>query len=490
MRNISSFLLWAAALIAIVACSDDDHFSSSPQYRLTFSTDTVKIDTVFSKVPSATKTFWVYNKSGEGIRCSSVRLAQGNQTGFRVNVDGAYLGASQGFQVPNVEIRNNDSIRVFVELTSPVNNMEAPQKLSDDLVFVLESGVEQRVCLSAWTWDAVMLNDLVVNGDTTIATSQPVVVYGGITVSENATLSIGEGTTLYFHENAGLNVYGKLLIEGSPEHNVVLRGDRIDRMFDYLPYDRVSGQWQGIHFYEPSYGNVLNYVDIHSAYNGVVCDSASVEKMKLELSNSVIHNCQGYGLLTTNAVVDVVNCQVSNTLHDCVAFRGGVGRLWHCTLAQFYPYDANRGAALRFGNVFEDKVYPLYQFDCINSIVTGYANDVVMGEADSTANYEFSFDHCLLRTPAIEDTIRIKDVIWEDPKDTVICGYKQFAKFDTDNFIYDFRLKKNAQAIGTANPDFALEYDRLGVRRDEEPDMGCYEFVGEENSESGEGSKE
>ena len=478
MRHFGNFAwLWTLLLMALSACSDDDHFSSSAQYLLSFSTDTVKIDTVFSRVPSATKTFWVYNRSGEGIRCTNVRLAQGNQTGFRVNVDGSYLGAAQGYQVPNIEIRDKDSIRVFVELTSPVNNLDEPQLLTDDLVFSLESGVEQKVALTAWTWDAVMVNDWHVTADTTLSIQKPVVVYGGITVEENATLSIEQGTMLYFHENAGLNVYGRLLVNGTADNNVVLRGDRIDHMFDYLPYDRVSGQWQGLHFYESSYENVVNFADIHSAYNGVVCDSADVSRLKLQLANSVVHNCQGYGVSATHAVVDIVNCQITNTLNDCVAFLGGVGRVLQCTLAQFYPFDANRGAALRFGNVRDGKVYPLYDFSCVNSIVTGYADDVVMGEADTTANYKFAFRNCLLRTPAIDDTVNVKDVVWEDPKDTVSCGYKQFVNIDTDNLIYDFRIKASSPAVGKADAADAPEFDRLGIRRGEEPDMGCYVHV-------------
>ena len=85
-------------LIALFSCTDDDDFTTSPANCLDFSLDTVRLDTVFSQVPTATKTFWVYNHSGSGIRCSSVRLEKGNQTGFRVNVDGVYLGASaEGF---------------------------------------------------------------------------------------------------------------------------------------------------------------------------------------------------------------------------------------------------------------------------------------------------------------------------------------------------------------------------------------------------------
>ena len=222
---------------------------------------------------------------------------------------------------------------------------------------------------------------------------------------------------------------------------------------------------------------MVNFADIHSAYNGVVCDSADVSRLKLQLANSVVHNCQGYGVSATHSVVDIVNCQITNTLNDCVAFLGGVGRVLQCTLAQFYPFDANRGAALRFGNVRDGKVYPLYDFSCVNSIVTGYADDVVMGEADTTANYKFAFRNCLLRTPVIDDTVNVKDVVWEDPKDTVSCGYKQFVNIDTDNLIYDFRIKASSPAVGKADAADAPEFDRLGIRRGEEPDMGCYEHV-------------
>ena len=151
-----------------------------------------------------------------------------------------------------------------------------------------------------------------------------------------------------------------------------------------------------------------------------------------------------------------------------------------CTIAQFYPYDANRGAALRFANVRDGKPLPLYSFNCINCLVTGYDDDVVMGEADTTANYSFHFDHCLLRTPAIEDTVNVRDVIWENPKDTVGCGTKHFKNIDIDLIKYDFRLDSMSMAIGKAAVIEDLPNDRLGYRRDDEPDIGCYEFRKEE----------
>lgn len=94
-----SFLLLLSAVMMMVACSDDDAFTTSRSNLLTFSTDTLRLDTTFSNVPTSTKIFWVYNKSGDGLRLTNVRLAQGNQTGFRVNVDGVELSAANGYQL-------------------------------------------------------------------------------------------------------------------------------------------------------------------------------------------------------------------------------------------------------------------------------------------------------------------------------------------------------------------------------------------------------
>ena len=124
---------------------------------------------------------------------------------------------------------------------------------------------------------------------------KPIVIYGGIKVDSMATLNIKEGATLYFHQNAGIQVYGKLLAEGTSEKPVTLRGDRIDHMFDYLPYDRTPGQWQGIKLMEYSQDNVLKYTDLHSAYDGIVVDSSDVNIQKLLLESSTVHNCQGVG---------------------------------------------------------------------------------------------------------------------------------------------------------------------------------------------------
>lgn len=488
IKNIFVILSAVIAPLIMGACTDEDSFTVSPSNLLTFSTDTLKLDTVFSKVPTPTYTFWVYNKSGDGIRCTNVRLANGNQTGFRVNVDGEYLSPTAGYQISDVEIRDKDSIRVLVELTSPMNGASEPQQVADDLVFLLESGVEQRVNLSAYSWDAELMRNVVVDKDMLIdGFGKPIVIYGGLCVDSFATLRIAAGTTLYFHSDAGLDVYGCLKAEGSAEKNVVFRGDRTDRMFDYLPYDKVSGQWKGVHFNSSSYDNELTYTDIHSTFDGVVCDSSDVSRTKLTLRNSIIHNCQGYGLFSVNSKVVAENTQITNAMNGSVAVTGGDFTINHCTLAQFYPFDSNRGAALYYTNHSGETPMPLLRMDCINSIVTGYAYDQVMADSmkDETVAYNYRFVNSMLRTPEPKDkdgnvipNDRIINTLFENVEDTsVISGYKNFRLVDIDLQSYDFHLSEKSPAIGAASAELSFPTDRDGNQRDDKPDIGCYEFL-------------
>lgn len=489
MMNYFKYYLWLfVSVIMATSCSDDDSFTTSSNNLLTFSVDTIRMDTVFSKVPTSRRSLWVYNKSGDGIRCTSVRLVNGNRSGFRVNVDGTYLGKESGYQTSDVEIRNKDSIFINIELTSPQNNKIGPQYMEDNLVFVLESGVEQKVNLNAYSWDADIIRNLRIKNDTVISSDRPIVVYGNMTIDSLATATIVPGTTIYFHSGSGLDVYGRLLAEGTAEKNIVFRGDRTDKMFNYLPYDMVSGQWNGIHFHSSSFQNLMSYTDTHGTFDGIVCDSSDVSKLKLALYNSTVHNCQGYGLKSVNSVVDVRNCQLTNAQKDCAAIYGGGALFLNCTIAQFYPFDSNYGAALRFTNGIEDEGgkhdYPLYQMDCINSLVTGYADDVVMRVVrDSTVAYSYKFVSSILRTDSLEENENIINVIWENVDsvdiDTVSGGEKNFRLVDRYTQHYDFHLSERSRAIGaaTTETEYAMPIDRDGRRRDDHPDIGCYEFV-------------
>ena len=436
MKRIFYFL----TLLLCVACADDESFSTSTGLKLEFSVDTLRLDTVFSRTPSSTYSFWVHNRNNDGIRLQTVRLRRGNQSGYRVNVDGVYLDNNNGSQTSDIEIRRNDSILVFVELTAPETYREEPTTLEDDLLFTLESGVEQKVLLQAWAWDAVKLYSPVISTDSVIDSRVPYIIYGDLVIREGATLTL-RNTSLFFHDGAGVECYGNLKTE-----KCLMRGDRLDRMFSYLPYDHVSGQWKGVHFYESSRRNELIDSEIRNAIQGIVCDSAALDstQYRLLMQRCVVHNCQGNGVMATNAKTRLEDCQLTNSEGDCLRIIGGMAEIRYCTLAQFYPFTGSRGVALRFSNAA-----PLVSLDAEGLIVTGYADDELMGErVHATHDFNYSFRHCLLRTPSVaDDTAHFNDIIWEKPDDEV-QGKDHFVLIDEDHLDYDFHLDAKSPAAG------------------------------------------
>lgn len=468
-------ILWlvinVVSLWMMTSCLDDEDFSASKHDVLSFSVDTVCLDTVFSNVPSATQSIWVYNHTNKDIRCSTIRLTGGNQNGYRVNVDGIYLSPNVGYQAQDVEVRRGDSIRVFIELTSPRQNANQPQLVTDQLQFNLGSGVRQVLDIKAYAWDAILLQNAYINKDTVFATNKPILVREGIWVDSAATLTLSAGSSLYFDEKAPLVVAGRLFVFGEKGKEVILRGSSLNKLFDNLPYDRTAGRWQGIHFLSSSEGNKISFADIHSAYDGVVLDSCGMAQTSLLLENSTIHNCQGYGLAVNHAKLIVRNSQLSNTQNYCLYVNDADVDMNQVTIAQFYPFRGGRASAVGIQ-------MPFRQLLVRNTLITGYKDDEleIMGRKEELS--PFLFDHCVLRKNEFMETdgLNFKHVVYENLKDTVSFGERHFKVFDTANYIYDFHLSSSSAAIDAADPQTALPYDRDGNERDDKPDIGCYEY--------------
>ena len=462
----------------MASCDDDEAYTTSPSALLAFSADTIRFDTVFTTIGSATQLFKVYNRGDEPMMLSSIRLAGRGETGFRVNVDGL-----SGTEFTDVEVRDGDSLYVFVEVTVDPRNEDNPFLLRDSLQFLLQSGICQQVQLEAYGQDMIVLRGTVFSTDTTLTGERPHVVYDSLVVDSNATLSLSEGVRLHFHNGAFVRVYGTLKADGSVERPVVFRGDRLDRMFDDLPYDRLDNQWGGITLSASSFDNYLNHVDIHSGSWGIRCDSSASDRNKLTIENSVIHNVAGNALSAVGGRLWIGNSELTNAGSHCLKVRGGDVQVVHSTLANFYPW-AYRGAALSLSNEW----CPLTRADFRSSIVTGYSSNELMLMRDKvdTLAFNFRFSHCLLNIPADSigaDTlpdgryyrVRIDSVEHE------VSRITNFPFIDTDIFYYDFSLDSLSQAVGAGNPEDALNLyplDRLGRIRseDEAPDAGAREL--------------
>lgn len=484
-------LIGVWGIIMLGSC-DDEKFSTSPAYSFSFSTDTVSFDTVFTTLGSATYKLVVYNRNDRSLRIKSIRLPNAAQSGFRVNVDG-----HQGTDFSDLEIRRKDSMFVFIEVKVDPTNEQNPILMKDSLVFQLESGVQQDVKLLAYGRDVLKLRGLVVDCDTTFTSYRPILVYDSLRVNEGATLTLDAGTQLYFHDKIGCEVYGTLVANGTLESPVLFRGDRLDKMPELnLPYDRVSGQWSGLHFRLSSYDNKLNYVDIHGGQFGIRCDSSDVSRMKLLLNNSVVHNVKGNALELVASQAQVGNCQITNAGNHCVSVLGGSAVFVHCTIANFYSWDIRRGDAVHLLNKEGDVYYPLEKAFFYNCLISGSKTDELSGGAAEDApegvTFGYGFAYCLVNTVLDEKkddyeqllTNHYPGCVWdkkEDEKGGSLARAKNFLYIGRDDFRYDFRLDSLSAAINIGSPEYALVYpfDRNGRIRltDGQPDAGCYEWM-------------
>jgi len=127
MRYYVAFL---CALILLVFSSCRKDFSAElSSGKLTFSKDTVYLDTVFTNIGSSTYNLKVYNKSNKNISVPFIGLGKGENSFYRLNVDGM-----PGKIFENVEILAKDSLYIFIETTIDYSQVTNPI-YTDEIVF-------------------------------------------------------------------------------------------------------------------------------------------------------------------------------------------------------------------------------------------------------------------------------------------------------------------------------------------------------------------
>jgi hypothetical protein len=101
LYNILSLI----AIISLASCRDDFNFEPATGSELTFSKDTVYLDTIFSNIGSSTYNLKVYNNSTKDIKIPSIKLGKGDNSNFRLMVDGM-----PGKSFENIELLAKDSM--------------------------------------------------------------------------------------------------------------------------------------------------------------------------------------------------------------------------------------------------------------------------------------------------------------------------------------------------------------------------------------------
>lgn len=469
------FSIFVIMSVFLVACNEDAGFSSDPDLRLEFSCDTVTFDTLFTDLSSPTAMFVVHNRNKNSLRVSDIRLASGGESGFNVLVDG-----EPGNVVRDIEIRAKDSIYILASVKLDRNGTDMPLMVKDSLLFTLESGVGQYVLLMAYGRDVTFMHAPKFTTDTILAAGH-YVVYDSLVVGPESNLALSAGTTLYFHDNAFMKIEGTLNAAGDLESPIVFRGDRTDRMFDNLPYDRVPGQWGGVTFTSTSNGNILKYCDIHSAKYGLMVELGDTTLQRLTVESSKIYNFTGHAMELQQAHASVSNTLIANAEGNCVKVVGGSVDFVHCTIANFYVWK-QRDVALALHNNLEGVPAPLYRASFSNCIIAGTKDDELMGyfteygdTVPNSVNYYFS--HSLINTVATDDSCFVS-VVFDRP-DSLSFAKEQFMLIDNEEFKYDFHLSEISQARGIASGEFLdiLPVDVDGVQRTAEAvDAGCFVY--------------
>ena len=122
MKTIRSiiFAFLAVNLLGVIfsSCIKEENFAEGREVTLSFGSDTVSFDTVFTTVGSVTKTLVVYNRESKPVKIDRVSLKNGAASYFRLNVDG-----DNSLVAKDVEIGAKDSMYVFVrvELNPTIN---------------------------------------------------------------------------------------------------------------------------------------------------------------------------------------------------------------------------------------------------------------------------------------------------------------------------------------------------------------------------------
>lgn len=504
MKRITAPLLIIVTLLLnlLAACDGlDENYSTNPNHRLSFSTDTLSFDTVFTTVGSATKQFMVYNHNDEPLNIERIIQASPATSGFRINVDGR-----KGDNFDNIRIAANDSMYIFVEVTVNPNGKDQPLLIQDSILFTYNS-VKQSVLLEACGQDVKMIKGgETLTADTRLTAERPYLIYDSLMIGKGVTVTVEEGTTFYMHDKAKIIVEGTIIANGTQEKPIVFRGDRLDFILnDLLPYDRTPGQWEGIVFTNESFDNIFNNVIVRNGNNGITCEASDPENSKLKITNSQITNMDGNVFKATNCNVEAANSEFTNATIDVLNLNGGKYSFIHCTIANYMSLRPRHSEATDeegsytlqlLDNVSEkgSSSYALLQADFDNCIIDGSLDSTkeITIRMDSKSallnanNLKYHFNHCVLMLKSIENE-HFTNVIFLTGNNKNRMEYRMNGG-QNNKYMYDFRPdKETTPGVGKADLFVTQQYpiDRNGVNRltNNGPDIGAYEYVAKEEED-------
>lgn len=473
---LGGFILF---LLIFSSCRKDETISTDPAFKLRFSTDSVMFDTVFTTMGSVTKKLMVYNPNPNSVIISSVSLAGGDNSPYRVNIDGA-----SGTVVRNIELGGNDSLYVFVRVTVDPVNDNLPLVVKDSIIFQT-NGNQQDVDLVAWGQDAhFIIADQHIDGLPPFSyiaregesihwtNDKPYVIVGYGVVDSAGFLTIDAGCRIHFYNNAGLWVYrfGGIQVDGTLEEPVTFQGVRLEQ-----EYQDVPAQWDRIWINESDVNSEFNYAIIKNATIGIQAETLKTgQGNTLFLNNTQILNMQGWGIFTRYYNIEANNLLVANSGSSLLNLTtGGNYSFKNSTFANYWNFDVRQDPLLHLSDyyiyfngeeqiVFTGDLQTAYFGDCI--FYGSLENEIQLDQyPESGAEFNYLFDHSLLKTTDTQDEFFSNCILNEDPL---------FLDSYNNDFHIDSLSPVRQIGIPLGNP-----YDLDGILRGELPDLGAFEWV-------------
>ncbi|MDR2916465.1 MAG: hypothetical protein LBV74_16835 [Tannerella sp.] len=512
-----SFIAWIAGLVIVLmtGCNDIDDYSVSPNHQLSFSTDTLSFDTVFTTIGSTTGYFMIYNRNDEALKIDKILLAGGGESGFRINIDGR-----KGSSFSEIPIWKKDSLYVAVEVTVNPNDDNTPFLIHDSIVFIT-NGRTQSVLLEAYGQNAYILRGgTTFANDTTLTAERPYLIYDSIMIPESVTVNIDKGASFYMHKNAKWLIDGTIKTNGTQNEPVIFRADRLNNFSSTISYDNISAQWDGLFFGASSFDNELNYTLIRNGISGLTFEESTPDRKKIDIRDSQITNMDGNVLWAVNCYIEASNTEFSNASDYLVMLSGGKYQFTHCTMANYMPSAMMSNSATRFiqaltladniiyvneNNSEEKHSFPLQQAFFDNCVIDGslsadttkkYGGEIMFSTNDIYINgddgqFNYHFNHCVMKTKKVDNS-RFNEVLFvENPKVESMKYIKSDGKNKDGNYdyVYDFRLANESLGIGKADRSISEQYptDRYGVNRltsEFGPSIGAYEYVSQEETKN------
>ena len=503
-----SLLLFLAILWS--SCRKDFDFEVSSG-QLKFSRDTVFLDTIFTGISSSTYSLKVYNPTDADLRIPFVGLADGESSGYRLNVDG-----ESGKTFSDIPILARDSLYLFIETTLDIGSLNQDEFLYTDAIRFGTGNSVQEVQLVTLIKDAVFLypstladgsketislgtnpdgTEVVVQGfflqsdELNFTNTKPYVIYGYAAVADGQTLAMAPGTRVHFHKDSGIWVGpgASLQINGTPstdpdllENEVILEGDRLEPEFSDVP-----GQWGTLWLAAGSTNNAFNYLTLKNATVGILVEgNPGAVPPTLQLTNCQVYNSSLVNLWGRNTSIAGENLVLGNAGN--ASFYGNLGgdyAFLHSTFANYWSNGFRTGSAVQLNNFEESMNIPYQAADLTmayfgNCIITGNTSTELFLNSNGENLFNFNFDHCLIKFEQ-----QSTDPLYDFSNTGIYTNILLNGNASFLNVVQqDFRISENSEAIGNGNPEVALQVplDLLGSDRTTRPDIGAFQYIPQE----------